>query len=543
MIVPLPYKATHNTWVLVKSIDILFGVSARVTHSVQKLANDKWLDPITLLSEFFNPLDFRVHAAINVDRLRLLVTLVVDETCFIDALDIIIHGLVVSSVEGLVAQRPDDNTSVVLVTANHLSCAVDIGFGPLWTVRKGIVFETEHAMTFEVSFIQNPETKLVGDVVESRIVDLMRRANGIEVVALHGEQIMSHEFVWNRATMVRVMLMSVCATELDWLAVDAENAIDQACDSKSNSLSQTATLSVKEVENDGVQIRRLCSPLVRILDIQREFARSVDDLGVRDYAVAGMIKKLQLDAQGCARFQLDIECSIFELVIQISSDKEVGGMDLGKRVEIDIAEDAAQPPLVLILDVAAIAALIHLDSKHIFATKLDKLGHVKLARVSCTLGVAYFLAINPNGKGGIDALESEAELVAVKVVAHMEACDVATALILFVRDVGRVARPRIVKVGVVRALSVALQLPVARYTDVGETISVKVLAVEVAGSLERRFGNGKFPGTGETLDFGFGNVSCQGIFFLVVQVEMAPGIQRVAVDDLLGAPIRNTTRE
>jgi len=96
---PLPDKSTHEPWVLIKQVDILLCVAFRVPHRVQKLAQNKGLLPISLFGKFFDKGQVRVHAAEDVDRLRILIAFVVDQTTIIHDLDGIVHGLVVLSVE------------------------------------------------------------------------------------------------------------------------------------------------------------------------------------------------------------------------------------------------------------------------------------------------------------------------------------------------------------------------------------------------------------------------------------------------------------
>ena len=71
----------------------------------------------------------------------------------------------------------------------------------------------------------NPESHLIGEIVQTRITRLMARSNGIDVVGLHEQEILLHELVWDSPAMDRVMLMSVCTFDNNAFSVHLDQAI------------------------------------------------------------------------------------------------------------------------------------------------------------------------------------------------------------------------------------------------------------------------------------------------------------------------------
>ena len=80
------------------------------------------------------------------------------------------------------------------------------------------------------------------------------------------------------------------------------------------------------------------------------------------------------------------------------------------------------------------------------------------------MGVANLAMIHPHGKGGVNALEPQPQLVAPVLGDKIKRSHVAAALIVINRHSGRVNREGEVEIGILRAFAVALELPHARNT-------------------------------------------------------------------------------
>ena len=53
----------------------------------------------------------------------------------------------------------------------------------------------------------------------------MTRSNGVDVVSLHEQEILLHEFVWDSPAMDRVVLMSVCTFDNDAFSVHLDQTV------------------------------------------------------------------------------------------------------------------------------------------------------------------------------------------------------------------------------------------------------------------------------------------------------------------------------
>ena len=129
------------------------------------------------------------------------------------------------------------------------------------------------------------------------------------------------------------------------------------------------------------------------------------------------------------------------------------------------AEDAGQPPLVLILEVGAGAELVHAHGDRIDAGAHD-LGHVELVGEARAARHADPRAVHPHGGLAFDAVEAQANVATLPVGGELEGATVVADRIVVGRE-GRVNREGEVdvRVGGVTPGALVSQDPVAGHVD------------------------------------------------------------------------------
>src|SRR4030042_491918 len=177
----------------------------------------------------------------------------------------------VGSAAALVAQRPEDYGWVVLVPFDHSDCAFHEGGVPLRLVRE----QAAHAVRFEVGFVNQINAGFVAQVVPCGVVWIMRRADGIEIVGLEQLDILEHSAYGNSPAVVGIVLVPVDTEELDGFAVDEKLAVLNFNLTEADPAAfdfDGFAAGILECYYKGIQIRRLCGPLARILDCRLEQA-------------------------------------------------------------------------------------------------------------------------------------------------------------------------------------------------------------------------------------------------------------------------------
>ncbi len=125
-------------------------------------------------------------------------------------------------------------------------------------------------MSFEVGFCKDVKTVLVADLVESRIVGVVRGADGVDVVTLHQDDVLKHGVGGEGASEVAVEFMAVHAAEHDDFAVDEEVSVFEfdftETDLEGDDLGD-GSFGVLEGEEERVEVRCFRGPLQGVLDV------------------------------------------------------------------------------------------------------------------------------------------------------------------------------------------------------------------------------------------------------------------------------------
>ena len=148
--------------------------------------------------------------------------------------------------------------------------------------------------------------------------------------------------------------------------------------------------------------------------------------------------------------------------VQRRADEHVAHVDRRRGEEAHVAEDAAQPPHVLVFEVAPVGPLEDLHVERVPAGP-EEGRDVEFRRHVAALAVADPPAVDPAIEGAVHAVEDEEDLPPLPVRWSGERAAVEPRRVLL-RDARRVYRVGVVDVGVLRN-AVAVHLPVARDGD------------------------------------------------------------------------------
>ena len=154
----------------------------------------------------------------------------------------------------------------------------------------------------------------------------------------------------------------------------------------------------------------------------------------------------------------------------VSVDPQVFDGAGSEAAQAHRAEDAGQPPLILILEVGAGAELVHAHGDRIGAGA-HGIGHVELVGEARAAGHADPRAVHPHGGLAFDAVETQAHVAALPVGWEVEGAAVVADGVVLGRE-GRVDREGEVdvRVGGVTPGTLAAQDPVAGHVNLGRIV-------------------------------------------------------------------------
>lgn len=102
----------------------------------------------------------------------------------------------------------------------------------------------------------------------------------------------------------------------------------------------------------------------------------------------------------------------------------------------------------LVLDVASIAPLVHLDSEDILTVYVHKRSDVELRGIPRSLRVPHLLSVHPNMERRIHTLESQSELITFESFGDSERTKIAPRLVVIIGNTRWIYREGVDDIGV-----------------------------------------------------------------------------------------------
>ena len=286
----------------------------------------------------------------------------------------------------------------------------------------------------DVGLVHHINTKLVADLIPTRVVGIVGGADGVEVALLDPEGILLHLLLGHVTAAVGVHLVAVDAPQLSADAIDEELALLAHLDAAEAKL-EGACVTVGEGEGSGVKVRRLGSPTGHVLDgaggqgqlnLLAGLEGGNGELGGIDVADGhgdlggnggGVTRVAHPDVAGDGAGHV--------VIGQAGTHPDVANLQGGGGEEGHVAEDAGQAPEILVFQVGAVAPAINLDRESILAG-LEGLGDVVLTGGEGVFAVADVGVVDPDVVGGLDAIEAQIDLALVEALGQGEGGAVAT---------------------------------------------------------------------------------------------------------------------
>ena len=512
VVAPFPDEAAAAAGVAADRLPVLLDAAGTVAHGVDVLAEHerhlavalrRHLDLFALEVVHRLLLDLRladlddfllsgVHAAVDVDDLAGVVALVVDRAAGVERLRGVAHLDVVDAEAGLVAEGPEDDGGVVAVAQDHAAHAVDeLGLpggvvggvaGPV-----GPVADAE-AVRLEVALVDQVDAVAVAEVVPARIVRVVAGAHGVEVVALEQEDVLDHALERHGAAELGVRLVAVAALEDDAPAVDLQDAVDDVhlLEADVERRGHRGALPGVRADHQTVEVRILGGPVARLLHVGLERddrlaagldggfaledghrgAFSVEELGADLDALRGRLA-------GVDELHVDGEDCVLELLVERRRRGDVVDAHGRRGDDGDVAEDAGEPPHVLVLGVGAGGPLPHAHGEDVATAEDGEFRDVELGGEAGAHRHADVLPVEVALVAGVHAVETQADRPAVPGGGQVEVFAVRARGIL-VGDVRRVDVERVLDVGV-PGLAIAEHLP---HRGDGDGIPLGVVMVD-----------------------------------------------------------------
>ena len=400
MVAPFPNKLALDAIPAIEDLLVLGQASGTITHGVAVLAVDARLRE-RMLAKVVHLRHAGVHGGDDVDGIGVAILLVVDRTT-VELVSLGVHRTDVAAIAALVAHRPHNDAGVVALLHHQALNTVNVSRLPCRVVGdQGDVADILEAVALHIGLGDQHDAILVAQLVEARVIGIVRGAHRVDVVLLHELQVAAHAIEAHGAALVIVVIVAVNAMHLKVSAVEVD------------------MIALDRHLGKALAMRNVLADLVTVVDLKRkvieEGVLGIPEVGI-GHAALGMaidaltrshhvlaIAERKHDAGSALGHRIERNQSGIALAVR--AEPKVDQVCGGTLHKVHIAEDARCPPHVLVLDIATIAVLQNLDRKQVVA--LDKrVGHVELGRQARALGHAYKLAVDVQLAIALDAVEA-----------------------------------------------------------------------------------------------------------------------------------------
>ena len=296
--------------------------------------------------------------------------------------------------------------------------------------------------------------------------------NRVDTHGLHEGQVLAHPLLIEDSSLVGTHLVTVDAVEGQGLAVGHEDAAFDGHATEADAqgpLPRAEAFRALDADARLVEGRVLCAPRAHaahfdtataVATVIATFERAGERPEAVDAEMPGEMRLLGTEHPG-------FDGHITHPGLVVGVDPQVFDGAGNEATQAHRAEDAGQPPLVLILEVGAGAELVDTHGDRIDAG-VHGLGHVELVGEARTAGHADPRPVHPHAGLALNTVEAQAHVAALPVGGEIKGAAVVADGVIVGRE-RRVDREGEVDVGVggVTVGAVASQDPVAGHVDLG----------------------------------------------------------------------------
>ena len=422
-----------------------------------------------------------------------------DEARVVQHAEAIGHGEDHRAAGGFVAAGPHQHAGVVLIALEDGIDAVEQDGLPVHALAGEEVLlrpvpmhdHIPYAVGFHVVFVDDIQAQLIGDGIQAGSVGIMAGADGVDVVALHGDQIAADLPLRHSAPGLRAVVVPVDALEDDAPAVEMHDAVDQLEPAEADLLADEfvfASICADEREFEVVQVGLLCAPEVGMFHREGKVKIGAGRLAHgKDVRAVGEHQAQRIAGKPFLNLQLhaDVEHGVFVCVVQQRLDVDIRDMRGGRSIEEDVAEEAGKAHEVLILEPASGAEADDLTAELVFA--LDEIGReLEIGRGEGIGREADVMPVQPDGDAAFRALEGNKDALSLPAFGQEEVLAVAGDGVKVLGDVADLdildAVPGILDVHILRR-AVALHLDMRGDGDIRPRTAAEFRRFEAAYDL------------------------------------------------------------
>ena len=261
------------------------------------------------------------------------------------------------------------------------------------------------AMALLVCLVHDIHAITVAELIEILAVGVVTGAQEVDVGLLHQSDVFLVCSVVHISSCPGMMVMAVHTSQLNVLAVHLEHLSHTFHSLHSEMIVEVfryIAFIVKKLDTERIEVRLGSRPQAWIVDgVFKQSGDSISDSYIPHSALNVCSVDVQAYAHASRRFASHVaylhiggDRGLGVVGIRLCLHSIVGNMHKGAHPQLHRTEDSAQPPHILVFEIAAVAPAVYLNSKTVLSP-VQIIRDVKLGRRHGVLAIPHPLAVHP----------------------------------------------------------------------------------------------------------------------------------------------------
>ena len=296
------------------------------------------------------------------------------------------------------------------------------------------------AMRFQIGLIDHVEPQRIAQTVQSRLVGVVARTHGIDIIALHRDKIAADHICCDAPTGLRAEFMPVDTVKHNPLSVQQHKAVTDLESAETDLFPHCLpvdAIASREIQPEIIQRRLLRTPQLRRIygEIAAEFFTEITRLINNAFPVA----VIQPDSHRSLSVhrRSDLQHSLRKPFIQIRQDPDIFHVHVRLHHQFHIPENTREPEEVLIFAPAAGCPPEYLNGQAVRPVFLQIRRHIKRRRREGILTVSHVSPVHPDGDAALCALKNEMHGMTAETFRYVEHPDIRAHRIKSLRNLSR----------------------------------------------------------------------------------------------------------
>ena len=176
------------------------------------------------------------------------------------------HRRLVRTIATLVAQTPENNGRMILVTLSHSDSPIEKGVTPIRRRSQ----RASQTMRLTIGLIHHIHAHRIAELIPAWTIGIVSQSHGIDMGSLHQSEVLKHTLLRHHTSRIRVVLVTIDTTNFYGFVIDEQLSALDADITEADLLGNafdSFPVEVLELQFQRIKTRALRTPKTRIVHL------------------------------------------------------------------------------------------------------------------------------------------------------------------------------------------------------------------------------------------------------------------------------------